>query len=185
MISRLRNAAMAIALIAASACNNAPKDSDAEAFRPLGVGDAVPAYSALTLKGDTLHIGGAGAPTIVNVWATWCTSCREEMASLDSLKAEYGARGVRVLGVSVDQGRVEKVQQYVETNHLDFSISHDPAGDIQRLYQVVGVPTTFVVGKDGKILWKHTGNITEILDEVRQSVEKAISQDLTKLAFIR
>jgi peroxiredoxin len=150
------------------------KDDGAEAFRPLDVGAAVPAYSAVTLTGDTVRIGGTNGPTVVNVWATWCTSCREEMAALDSLKAEFGARGVRVIGVSVDQGRVEKVQQYVETNRLGFAIAHDPAGDIQRLYQVVGVPATFVVGKDGHLLWKHTGNITEILGVVRANVQKAI-----------
>jgi peroxiredoxin len=172
----VRSAAMMVSLIAAAACSNASKETAGEAFRPLDVGATVPEYTALTLTGDTLHVGGVGQPTVVNVWATWCTSCREEMEALDSLKTEYGARGIRVLGVSVDQGRVEKVQQYVETNHLRFSISHDPAGDIQRLYQVVGVPTTFVVGKDGKLLWKHTGNITGILDQVRDNVEKAVSQ---------
>ena len=172
----VRGAALAVSLVAAAACGNISKDAQGEAFRPLDVGAAVPEYTALTLAGDTLHVGGVGQATVVNVWATWCTSCREEMEALDSLKTEYGARGVRVLGVSVDQGRVEKVRQYVETNRLGFSISHDPAGDIQRLYQVVGVPTTFVVDKNGKLIWKHTGNITGVLDEVRQSVEKAMTE---------
>jgi peroxiredoxin len=174
----VRRAAMLVSTIALAACSQVSNETASEAFRPLDVGAAVPEYAALTLAGDTLRVGGTGQATVINVWATWCTSCREEMEALDSLKSEYGARGVRVLGVSVDQGRVEKVQQYVETNHLGFSISHDPAGDIQRLYQVVGVPTTFVVDKNGKLVWKHTGNITAILDEVRQSVEKAMAQGL-------
>lgn len=164
------------AVVAASACTSGSKSADAEAFRPLEVGADMPAYAAITLAGDTMNIGGAGAPTVVNVWATWCTSCREEMAALDSLETEFKARGVRVIGVSVDQGRVEKIRQYVESNRLGFAISHDPAGDIQRLYQVVGVPATFVIGKNGQLLWKHTGNITELLGEVRATVEKAIAQ---------
>jgi peroxiredoxin len=167
-------AALVVTSIAVFACKAPPKDNGGETLRPFDVGAEVPVYSAITLAGDTVHVGGVGAPTVVNVWATWCTSCREEMAALDSLKSEFGARGVRVIGVSVDQGRVENVRQYVETNKLGFSISHDPAGDIQRLYQVVGVPATFVVGKDGHLVWKHTGNITEVLDEVRASVRKAI-----------
>jgi peroxiredoxin len=175
MRCRWATATLAVASVAAFGCKPAPKDNGSDAFRPLELGAQMPAYSAVTLAGDTVRIGGGGAtPTVVNVWATWCTSCREEMAALDSLKAEFGARGVRVIGVSVDQGHVEKVQQYVETNRLGFSIAHDPAGDIQRLYRVVGVPATFVVGKDGHLVWKHTGNITGILNEVRASVEKAI-----------
>jgi hypothetical protein len=55
--------------------------------------------------------------------------------------------------------------------HNERDAPHDPAGDIQRLYQVVGAP---VVGKDGHLVWKHTGNIAETLDEARASVKKAI-----------
>lgn len=174
MNHRWATAMLVVASAAAVACKPSAKDTGREAFRPLDPGAEVPAYTAVTLAGDTLRIGGHTGPTVVNVWATWCTSCREEMTALESLKSEFGARGVRVIGVSVDQGGVAKVRRYTEANRLDFAVAHDPAGDIQRLYQVVGVPTTFVVGKDGHLVWKHTGNITDILDEVRASVRKAV-----------
>src|SRR5258707_835660 len=114
--------------IVAHACSK--PSGDAGAFRPLDVGAPVPLYSARTLAGDTVHVGGAGSATVVNIWATWCTSCREEMAALDSLKREFSARGVSVVGVSVDEGDVEKVRRFAESNHLGFTVAHDPAGDI-------------------------------------------------------
>lgn len=164
-----------IVALSAIACGTS-SDAANEAFRPLDVGSAVPAYTAVSLGGDTLHVGKSDAPMVVNVWATWCTSCREEMASLDSLQSEFGASGLRVVGVSVDEGRVEKVAHYAESNGLRFAISHDPAGDIQRAYQVVGVPTTFVIGRDGTLLWRHTGNIAPILNDVRTVIREALSK---------
>lgn len=168
--------ALAAAAIVAGCTSSAKEDQASDAFRPLDVGSAVPAYTAVSLAGDTLRVGTSGTPMVVNVWATWCTSCREEMASLDSLQSEFGGNGLRVIGVSVDEGRVEKVKQYTETNGLQFAISHDPAGDIQRAYQVVGVPTTFIIAPDGTLLWRYTGNIAPILDDVRVAIRGALNK---------
>lgn len=142
-------------------------------FHRLDVGAPVPHYVARALGGDTVQIGGAGAPTVLNVWATWCTSCREEMSALDSLQREFGTHGVRVVGVSVDEGDAERVRRFATANHLQFTVAHDPAGTIQQSYQVVGVPTTFVIGRDGKLVWQHVGNISDAFSEARAAVDRA------------
>ena len=159
--------------IGSSACEQ--KQSGGAAFHPLDVGAVVPAYAIESLAGDTVHVGSSQQPTVLNVWATWCTSCREEMAALDSLNREFAARGARVVGVSVDEGSTNLVRRFAESNHLGFTIAHDRAGSIQQSYQLVGVPTTFVIGRDGRLLWRHTGNITDTFAETRAAVEKAVS----------
>jgi peroxiredoxin len=150
--------------------------SDAAAFKPLDIGAPVPAYAAKTLSGDTVKIGGAQSPTVLNVWATWCVSCQEEMAALDSLRTENTATGLRVIAVSVDNGDIEKVRRFAETNHLGMTVAHDPMSTINSSYEVVGVPTTFVIGRDRKLLWRHTGNVTEVMTEARSAIAKAIAQ---------
>jgi peroxiredoxin len=157
------------------ACEKSQPRSESAAFRPLDVGATVPAYAVRSFAGDTVRLGGTEPATVLNVWATWCTSCREEMAALDSLNREFGSRGVRVVGVSVDESDSDRVRRFAESNHLTFTVAHDSAGDIQRSYQLVGVPTTFVIARDGRLLWRHTGNITETFAEVRSAVEKAVS----------
>lgn len=161
------------AVVLLGGCAKAGNDGGA-AFQPLSIGASVPAYAAATLGGDTVRVGGSEEPTILNVWATWCVACQEEMAALDSLSREFKSRGVRVIGVSVDEGETERVRRFATTNHLGFTIAHDPAASIERSYQVVGVPTTFVVGRDGKLLWKRTGNVVDVLGDVRGAVEKAL-----------
>lgn len=145
------------------------------AFRPLDVGAPVPLYTARTLTGDTVRIGAGEPVTLINVWATWCTSCREEMTDLTALQHEYGPKGLRVVGVSVDQGSDERVERFASAQHLTFAITRDPAGDIQQRYEVVGVPTSYLIGHDGRLLWRHTGNLHDVLPEVRQVVDRAIA----------
>jgi len=171
----VRSILVAIAgLLVVTACAGGDKPkAPAKAFEPLQTGSPAPEYSIVSLAGDTVSIGGAGKPVVLNVWATWCESCREEMEALDSLHKEFG-KDARVLGVSVDQGSIEKVKRFAETNHLHFAIAHDPAGDIQSTYQVVGVPTTFVIGKDGRVTWLHTGNIADDFSDVHDAVMKAV-----------
>lgn len=173
MSGRRYLAALAVALTAC-AKNDQARASNA-AFKPLDVGAAVPAYAAVTLAGDTVHVGGAQSPTVLNVWATWCTSCQEEMAALDSLRTQYAAKGLRVVAVSVDNGDIQKVRRFAESNHLGMTVAHDPASTINNSYEVVGVPTTFIIGRDGKLLWRHTGNVTEVMPEARSTIEKALA----------
>jgi peroxiredoxin len=156
-----------------AACSK--KAPEAAAFKPLDVGADVPRYAAVTLAGDTVHVGGNEPPTVLNVWATWCTSCQEEMEALDSLRTQYQSKGLRVVAVSVDNGDIEKVRRFAQSNHLGMTVAHDPMSTINQTYEVVGVPTTFIVGRDGKLLWRHTGNVTEVMADARATIEKALA----------
>ena len=172
-IVRIGSALAILAAACAVACGKSGSEGGA-AFQPLSIGASVPTYAAATLTGDTVRVGGNEEPTVLNVWATWCVACQEEMAALDSLSREFKSRGVRVIGVSVDEGGTERVRRFASTSHLGFTIAHDPAAAIEQSYQVVGVPTTFVIDRNGKLLWKRTGNIVDVMGDVRGAVERTI-----------
>jgi cytochrome c biogenesis protein CcmG/thiol:disulfide interchange protein DsbE len=173
-MSKLSSVAAFAGIALLAACSKKPANDSAAAFKPLDVGASVPQYAALTLAGDSIHVGGNEPPTVLNVWATWCTSCQEEMAALDSLRTQYQAKGLRVVAVSVDNGNIEKVRRFAESNHLGMTVAHDPMSSINQTFEVVGVPTTFIVGRDGKLLWRHTGNVTDVMADARAAVEKAL-----------
>ncbi|HEY0929427.1 MAG TPA: redoxin domain-containing protein [Gemmatimonas sp.] len=151
-----------------------------DAFRPLQTGDEAPAYGVRLVwgaqRGDSLQIVEPGRVTLLNVWATWCTSCREEMADLDALYTRYQAQGLRVVAVSVDQGDVQKVVRFTEKEKLGMSIGHDPQGIVQRTFSVVGVPETYLIDGNGRVLWKTAGNIHGALDGARTAIEQALAK---------
>lgn len=141
-------------------------------YKRLAVGDAAPLYLAQTLAGDSVRLGASNEPvTVMNVWATWCTSCREEMQDLQKLQDDYKSRGVRVVGVSVDEADGARVKKFIEREKLTFPIVHDQEGRVQGLYHVAGIPNTFIVNKDGKILWKSIGNLHGVVDSLRRVLD--------------
>ena len=161
------------ALVLAAACSPAPRDA---AFRPLKAGDPAPAYAVRTLAGDTVRVG-AGVPVLLNVWATWCTSCREEMADLAALDRAYAPRGVRVLAVSVDAGDGTRVRRFVEAEKLQFAVAHDPAGEVQRSFQAVGVPETYLISGSGTLLWVQRGGLHGAPAAVRAMLDSIVNAE--------
>jgi peroxiredoxin len=158
-------------LALAAACSAPPRDAP---FRPLVVGDTAPSYAVRTLAGDSVRVG-AGTPVLLNVWATWCTSCREEMADLAALDRAYAPRGVRVLAVSVDVGDGTRVRRFVESEKLPFAVAHDPAGIVQKTFQAVGVPETYLISGDGRMLWVQRGGLHGAPAAVKATLDSVVS----------
>ena len=156
------------------------------AFRPLQPGDAAPTYTAAVVAGTgaggTVPLGGAGPVRLVNVWATWCTSCREEMADLDSLYRRYHDRGLAVVAVSVDQGSPDKVRRYAASQQLAMAVAHDPGGTVQGLFGVVGVPETYLIDRTGQVVWKLAGNVHGAVPAARAASEQALGSAAVRSA---
>jgi thiol-disulfide isomerase/thioredoxin len=169
---RARFAAAALALVAAAACST-QGESRGEAFRPLVVGDTAPAYAAVTLTGDTVRVG-AGTPVLLNVWATWCESCREEMADLAALEKKYAPEHVKVVAVSVDNGDGTRVERFAASEKLPFAVAHDPAGEVQKKFQAVGVPETYLVSGDGRMMWVRRGGLAGAPASVTAGLDSAV-----------
>ena len=120
------------------------------------VGAAAPSFSVVTLdsapKPRTLA-DFKGSPILLNVWATWCDPCREEMPSMQRLYDAYKDRGLRVVAVSVDdRGNEGLIREFVAEHHLTFDVLHQGASDMMTTYQVRGVPQTFLISRRGELL---------------------------------
>jgi peroxiredoxin len=159
---------------ALAACKGDGADRPAP-YAQVEVGSPAPAYAARALAGDSLSFGGSKAEvTLLNVWATWCASCREEFAELERLRVAHEVRGLRVVAVSVDQGGDEKVRRFVDAQGTRFPVAHDREARISGLYGVVGLPATYLIGRDGRVRWTLTGSFLPAL----ATLEKAIEAEL-------
>ena len=147
---------------------------------PVRVGADAPDARVVDLAtGDTLslteHYGGQ--VTLVNIWATWCGPCKEEIPALDSLYRELGPKGLRIAAISIDTDDGEKVRDWIAPFNVAFDLLHDQTGDIQQIYHTTGVPESFLVDKRGWIMrivygaapWTSTSN--------RRIVEELLAKD--------
>jgi thiol-disulfide isomerase/thioredoxin len=100
-----------------------------------------------------------GQVVLVNIWATWCGPCRDEMPSMERLHRELGPRGLKIVAVSVDKAPTgsEELQAFARELGLTFTLWHDASGRIQQTYRTTGVPESFLVGRDGVIVRKVIG----------------------------
>lgn len=136
-------------------------------FTGVVVGSEAPDFAYPTLDGDTVALADhEGKVVLVNVWATWCAPCRREMPSMERLYRRLEGEDFEILAVSVDARSGETddygrlggdLREFAESLDLTFPILHDVRGRIQRTYQTTGVPESFVVGRDGRIYKKVSG----------------------------
>ena len=160
-------------VLAAVACGGA-----ADAYRPIAVGAPAPAYAAPTLGGgDSVRVGpGAEAPlTLVNVWATWCGPCKDEFPELEAIHRDYGPRGVRVVGVSIDHADDATVREFVREEGATFTIARDPDGRVRDAFMAIGVPESYLVGPDGTLLWRGIGAIPKGGESLRTAIDNALA----------
>jgi peroxiredoxin len=128
---------------------------------PVAVGSRAPGFEAVNIaNGDTVGLADyQGDVMLLNIWATWCAPCRQEMPSMERLYQELGPEGLRVVAISVDDGDGKIVQEFVDEFALTFEILHDPTQRVELTYQTTGVPESFVIDRHGVIVKKEIGAV--------------------------
>ena len=170
--ARIASALTCVTLLAAIGCKpNADQD---EAFRPIAVGLLAPELTVRTLEGDSARIAAGEPVTLLHVWATWCGPCQKEFPEIEAIQREFGPRGLRIVAVSVDEGDDDPVRAFAEDKGATFEIGRDPAGSIRRLYQGIGVPESYLISADGRLLVRQFGAIPEGAAAMRAEIEKAL-----------
>lgn len=127
-------------------------------------------YRARTIAGDSLRVGGGEPLTLVNVFATWCTTCKTEFADLEALSHQFGDRGLRVIAVAVDEAPTDRVRRFVEARRTTFPVIHDSTGYVTRVFATVGVPESYLVDADGRVVWHCGGELALGLTGLRRVI---------------
>lgn len=99
-----------------------------------------------------------GRVVLVNFWATWCEPCREEMPALQALQHRLGPERLVVLAVNYGESS-EKVQRFVQQTPVDFPVLLDRHKETAKAWRVRVLPTSFVLGKDGRIHYSAVGEL--------------------------
>ncbi len=116
-----------------------------------------PDFTLKSLSGKNLKLSEmAGNVVLINFWASWCGPCREEMPLLNRLHNKYRPLGFTVLGVNVEE-QSDMARGFLKDFPVDFPILLDNKNQVSKLYQVVAMPTTVVVDRDGKMRFLHKG----------------------------
>jgi thiol-disulfide isomerase/thioredoxin len=117
-----------------------------------------PDFVARDLQGKPIRLSELrGKVVFLNLWATWCAPCREEMPSLEMLQRDMAGMDFVILAVSEDATGAEAVKPYVDEFGFTFPILLSPDGAVGRKYGITGYPETFIIDKSGQVVVHHVG----------------------------
>ena len=111
--------------------------------------EPVPDFELNTLDGEPVKLSSfKGHPVLLNFWASWCPPCKDETPDLIAAYNELKQAGVVFIGIGT-QDDTPKLQQFADEFKVPYLIVEDPLGKVSNQYRVLGMPTTFLVDKDG------------------------------------
>ena len=153
-----------VALIAAvSAMPTVAQSTTLELFRSLdlaqyGPDEKPPPFVASTVNGQRLSLTSLrGHVVILTFWATWCQPCRDEMNAFERLHRDFSRDGLAIVGINTRE-EAGPIIEYARTLDLTFSLVVDSPGKVQKVYGVVGLPTTFLIARDGRAVARAIGS---------------------------
>jgi peroxiredoxin len=143
----------AFALVSSSVFASELKDS----LKHLAERHNAPAFELPDASGNKISSKDfAGKVLVVNFWATWCPPCRKEMPSMQRLWHSLRKEGVELIAIDFGDPP-EPVQEFAREENIEFPLLLDPTGDVVRAFGVVGLPTTFVIDRQGRVALKAIG----------------------------
>ena len=139
-------------------------------------GFLAPDFEAETPTGEAISLSGfRGSPVILNLWASWCPPCREEMPALERVYADYKEDGLVIIGLHMTaQDSRQAAIDFIDQNQLSFQFLLDTTGEVSRKYRAQALPTTFFIGSDGVIRDMIVGG------PITESVFRAQAENLIK-----
>lgn len=117
-----------------------------------------------------------GKVVLLNIWATWCVPCREEMPAFDTLQTELGGAEFEVVAINIDKGGPEKARDFLqETGATNLALYTDPSGKIFVTLKAVGMPTTLLIDRDGKEIGRLVGPAEWASRDAKRLIEAPIA----------
>jgi len=125
-------------------------------FRRIGA-QSLPGPVLEDASGRPFDLGSLrGSFAVVDFWASWCGPCRKSFPALDKLAATYGPRGLKVVGISLDEDG-EAMARFLESVPVGFPIARDASGALARRYQIASMPTMLILDREGKVVARFEG----------------------------
>jgi peroxiredoxin len=138
------------------------------------VGKSAPSFDVPGSSGNVRLAEMKGKVVYVDFWASWCSPCKQSFPWMNDMQAKYGARGLQIVGITVDRKR-EDAEKFLASTPAKFMVGFDTTGKVAEAYKPKGMPTSYLIGADGIVRAMHVG----FKDSDRAELEREIAAALT------
>lgn len=140
----------------------------------------VPSIQLKDMEGNDVNTAEMGfdGPVVISFWATWCSPCKRELNTIHDLYTDWQAEtGVNLVAVSIDDERTKSgVPMYVNGKSWEYLVLMDPNGDLKRAMGVNNVPHTFLLDKEGNIVYSHNNYAPGDEETLYKEIQKLVAQ---------
>ena len=161
LLATVRFATLGLALLAAPTAWSVEAGAAAPEVSLPGLKDAV---SLAALKGKVVY---------VDFWASWCGPCKQSFPAMNELQSKYRAQGFEIVAVNLDAKRAD-ADKFLAEVPAQFTVAFDAKGDSAKRFEVKGMPSSYLIGRDGKVVAAHKG----FKEEDRTELDARIAQAL-------
>ncbi|WP_331457078.1 MULTISPECIES: TlpA disulfide reductase family protein [Bacillus] len=141
------------------------EDINSESNIPIGteIGNIAPNFLLETTNGQEVHLTDyRGKKVILNFWASWCGPCKIEMPDMEKFYHDTKDKGIEIVAVNATATEKDpsNVKQFLKENKYTFPVLLDQKGQAGAAYQIISIPTSFIIDTKGVIQYKHVGPMT-------------------------
>ena len=176
----IRFAVCAAALTSLSALPASAQGQMAMPPPPLPAGTRAPAFTTKTVNGRPLSLASVrGKVVLLDYWATWCGPCRMATPTLESLHKQFGAKGLTVVGMSVDDpSTVAQVKPFIKEMGVTYTITNSPHANYlaARAYHAAGIPSQYLIDRKGRVRWSQAGYSLNEGQELAVRIRKLLAE---------
>jgi len=144
--------------------------------RALSVGGKMPEIGLPDRAGKPVNAAVLlGKVVIVDFWATWCEPCRQELPQLQKLHQKYGAQGLTIVGVSVDE-KSDGLGDFLGKLGISFAVVHDPQHQVTGRFSPPRMPSSYVIDRGGVVRYVHAGFRASDVPELEKQVQELLAR---------
>ncbi len=118
--------------------------------------ETAPDFQLVTVDGTASLNQYRGKIVYLDFWASWCGPCIDSFPWMDAMQKKYADQGVVFLAINLDEKRKD-ADRFLAANPVSFTVAFDGKGDVAKKYQLMGMPSAYIIGRDGKIRYTHIG----------------------------
>lgn len=138
------------------------------------VGQLAPEFELKNEEGKNISLNSLkGQVVYLDFWASWCGPCRQSFPWMNNLQSKYASKGFQVIAVNVD-AKQEDAKKFLAQVQGNFKILYDSNGLTPKLYGVKGMPTSYLIDKNGRVVFEHQGFNQSKTNLIEKEIEKLI-----------
>ena len=142
----------------------------------LGPGQSLPTTSVTGSDANAVPlVDGKARATYIDFWASWCGPCRQSFPWMNRMQDKFGTKGLRIVAVNLDSKRAD-AQAFLAQLPARFDLGFDSGGAVARQFGVTAMPSSVLVGADGKVIAVHHGFREEDEAELEQRIAAALAR---------